>query len=247
MSRAAPQGLAGRIAREGFAVVPGVLDARALASLEESLEGVSAGEGVLRRGGVYAIRNLLEVLPAARELARDAAVRALVEPVLGADCFAVRGVLFDKTPAAPWKVAWHQDLSVAVRARVEAEGFGPWSVKAGVVHVQPPARVLEGVLAVRLHLDDCDESNGPLKVLPGSHASGRLGAEEIRRRREEGGAVTCVVPRGGALLLRPLLLHSSPAPRAPRRRRVVHLEFAADPLPCGLEWRDRVGRPEVFD
>jgi ectoine hydroxylase-related dioxygenase (phytanoyl-CoA dioxygenase family) len=163
-------------------------------------------------------------------------VRALVEPVLGAGCFAVRGVLFDKTPAAPWKVAWHQDLTVAVRARVETEGFGPWSMKAGVVHVQPPARVLEGVLAVRLHLDDCGESNGPLKVLPGSHLAGRLSAEEITRWRERMRPVTCVVPRGGAVLLRPLLLHSSPAPRLPRRRRVVHFEFAAAPLPQGLDW-----------
>jgi ectoine hydroxylase-related dioxygenase (phytanoyl-CoA dioxygenase family) len=237
VSVAPSAGLRERVRRDGFAVVPRALDEGALASFEKCLEAVAEGEGVLRRGGVYAIRNLLEVLPAARELARSSAVRALVEPVLGPDCFVVRGVLFDKTPAAPWKVAWHQDLSIAVRERVEAEGFGPWSVKAGVVHVQPPARVLEGVLAVRLHLDDCDETNGPLRVLPGSHATGRLGAEEIRRRREQGGAVTCVVPRGGALVMRPLLLHSSPAPTAPRRRRVVHFEFAAAPLPGGLRWR----------
>jgi ectoine hydroxylase-related dioxygenase (phytanoyl-CoA dioxygenase family) len=228
--------LSERVRREGFAVVPGVLDEQALLAFEESLAAIESGAGVLRRGGVYAIRNLLEVLPAARELARASAVRALVEPVLGAGCFAVRGVLFDKTPAAPWKVAWHQDLTVAVRARVETEGFGPWSMKAGVVHVQPPARVLEGVLAVRLHLDDCGESNGPLKVLPGSHLAGRLSAEEITRWRERVRPVTCVVPRGGAVLLRPLLLHSSPAPRLPRRRRVVHFEFAAAPLPQGLDW-----------
>lgn len=247
MSRAATEGLAERVGRDGFAVVHGVLDEQAVASFERSLETVAGGEGVLRRGGVYAIRNLLGVSPAARALARTPAVRALVEPLLGADCFAVRGVLFDKTPAAPWKVAWHQDLSVAVRRRVEAEGFGPWSVKAGVTYVQPPARVLKGMLAVRLHLDDCDETNGPLKVLPGTHASGRLGAEEIQRLREEVRAVTCVAARGGAVVLRPLLLHSSPAPRAPRRRRVVHLEFANAPLPCGLEWSERVRRAEDFN
>lgn len=236
MSARAEGELAGRVRREGFAVVGRALDEGALASFEGSLAAVGTGEGVLRRGGVYAIRNLFELVPAARALADSPAVRALVEPVLGAGCFPVRGVLFDKTPAAPWKVAWHQDLTIAVRARAEAEGFGPWSVKAGVLHVQPPARVLEGVLAVRLHLDDCGESNGPLKVLPGSHLSGRLGAEGIARRREEVRAVTCVAPRGGAVLMRPLLLHSSPAPREPRRRRVVHLEFAAAPLPHGLEW-----------
>jgi ectoine hydroxylase-related dioxygenase (phytanoyl-CoA dioxygenase family) len=228
--------LSERVRRDGFAVVRNVLDEHALSSFEEKLEAVGSGEGVLRRGGVYAIRNLFEVLPAARELARSAAVRAPVETVLGADCFVVRGVLFDKTSAAPWKVAWHQDLTVAVRERVEAEGFGPWSIKAGVVHVQPPARVLEDVLAVRLHLDDCDDSNGPLRVLPGSHLSGRLSADEIAHWRERVRPVTCIVPRGGAVLMRPLLLHSSPAPRLPRRRRVVHLEFAAALLPHGLEW-----------
>lgn len=237
MSADAREGLGGRVRREGFAVVPGVLDGGALSSFERSLAAVEEGEGVKWRGGVYAIRNLLEVLPAARGLARSSAMRELVEPILGTECFPVRGVLFDKTPAAPWKVAWHQDLTVAVRGRVEAEGFGPWSVKAGVFHVQPPARVLEGVLAVRLHLDDCDESNGPLKVLPGSHLSGRLGADEITHWRESVRPVTCVVPRGGAVLMRPLLLHSSPAPRLPRRRRVVHFEYAAAPLPHGLEWR----------
>ena len=236
MKAIAREGLSGKVRRDGFAVVPRALDEGALSAFEESLENVAHGEGVLRRGGVYAIRNLFAVLPAARELANSAAVRALVEPVLGPDAFVVRGVLFDKTPAAPWKVAWHQDLTVAVRGRAEVEGFGPWSLKAGVQHVQPPARVLEGLLAVRLHLDDCGDSNGPLRVLPGSHLYGRLSAEEITRRRESASPVTCLVQRGGAVLMRPLLLHSSPAPQLPRRRRVVHLEFANAPLPCGLEW-----------
>ncbi|HEX8338468.1 MAG TPA: hypothetical protein VF621_17245, partial [Pyrinomonadaceae bacterium] len=142
MSAAVKEELSGRVRRDGFAVVPGVLDESALSSFEKGLAGVGSGEGVLRRGEVYAVRNLLEVLPAALSLAHSAAVRALVEPVLGEGCFPVRGVLFDKTPAAPWKVAWHQDLTIAVRGRADAEGFGPWSVKAGVPHVQPPARVL---------------------------------------------------------------------------------------------------------
>ena len=236
MSSAVGRELSARVRREGFAVVPGVLDEGTLSSFEESLATVEEGEGVLRRGGVYAIRNLLELLPAARELAHTAAVRALVEPILGAGCFPVRGTLFDKTPGAMWKVAWHQDQTIAVRERVEAEGFGPWSNKAGVVHVQPSVYILEGMLAVRLHLDDCDDANGPLRVLPGSHLSGRLSAAAIEGWRERVPAVACLVPRGGAVLMRPLLLHSSPAPRLPRRRRVVHFEYAAAPLPHGLEW-----------
>jgi hypothetical protein len=72
--------------------------------------------------------------------------------------------------------AWHQDRAIAVRDRVDVPGFGPWSVKAGLVHVEPPVDILERMLAVRLHLDDCGEDNGPLRVLPGSHAWAGLDA-----------------------------------------------------------------------
>lgn len=105
-----------------------------------------------------------------------------------------------------------------------------------MVHVQPPARVLERMLTVRLHLDDCDETNGPLLVLPGSHRGGRLAASEIQRQRTLTPSVACPVPGGGALLMRPLLLHASSASQSPRHRRVIHLEYAAEPLPAGLQW-----------
>ena len=36
--------------------------------------------------------------------------------------------------------------------------------------------------------------------------------------------------------MRPLLLHASSASQSPRHRRVIHLEYAADPLPGGLVW-----------
>ena len=41
-------------------------------------------------------------------------------------------------------------------------------------------------------------------------------------------------------MIRPLLLHASSAAESPRRRRVVHLEYAADPLPGGLDWFEPV-------
>ncbi|MBV9852530.1 MAG: phytanoyl-CoA dioxygenase family protein [Armatimonadetes bacterium] len=224
------------IGRYGFAVVPGVLDAETADRLIAALDAVPEGDGVRRRGGVYAIRNLLRDVPAIGALARSAAVRALVAPHLGPDAFPVRGILFDKTPDANWNVVWHQDLSIAVRERREVPGFGPWSRKAGVPHVQPPAALLERMLTVRLHLDDCGEDNGPLRVLPGSHRHGRLDAEAIQEWRARVPEVTCPVPRGGALLMRPLLLHASSDAQTPRHRRVIHLEFAAEGLPGGLEW-----------
>lgn len=223
----------------GYALVPGVIDRAEVDALLAALARAGEGEAVRRRESVYAIRNLLEEVPEVRALARSAAVRALVEPVLGEGAFAVRGILFDKTPDANWKVVWHQDLTIAVRERQEVPGFGPWSEKEGVPHVQPPAPLLAGMVAVRLHLDDCTETNGPVRVIPGSHRDGRLAPGDIDRWRAAGPEVVCTVPRGGILAFHSLLLHASSPAQVPAHRRVVHLEFAADPLPGGLEWYER--------
>lgn len=220
----------------GFALVPGVVGEDAVHALLAALGDADEAEGVRRRENVYAIRNLLEAVPAVAELARSPEVRTLVEPVLGPEAFAVRGILFDKTPDANWKVAWHQDLTIAVRERREVEGFGPWSEKAGVVHVQPPAAVLERMVTVRLHLDPCGPENGPVQVIPGSHRAGRLSADDVQRWRAERDAIPACIGAGGVLLMRPLLLHASSPSTAPAHRRVIHLEFAADALPGGLEW-----------
>ncbi len=216
----------------GFALAPDALDDATIDALSEILVPYQVA-------GAAGARNLLDV-PAIVKLARSAPVRALVEPVLGPSCFAVRGIYFDKTPGANWKVPYHQDLSIAVRERREIAGFGPWSTKAGVVHVQPPTEFLEAMVTLRLHLDDCDESNGALRVLPDTHRLGKLGAPQIARQREMGREIVCAVPRGGALLMRPLLLHASSPAHNPRHRRVIHLEWAAREMSGDLQWRDRV-------
>jgi ectoine hydroxylase-related dioxygenase (phytanoyl-CoA dioxygenase family) len=210
----------------GCAIVDDVLTAADVAALADAVATVGDGANA---------RNLLAV-PAVAAIAASPAVRQLVEPTLGPAARPVRGILFDKTPAANWKVPWHQDLSIAVRRRVDAAGYGPWSVKAGVPHVQPPAAVLASMLTVRLHLDDCSADNGPLRVLPGSHAAGVLDAAGIAHWRATTAEVSAEVARGGAVLMRPLLLHASSAAAVPSRRRVVHIEFAAGPLPGRVEW-----------
>lgn len=151
---------------------------------------------------------------------------------------AVRGLLFNKLPEANWAVPWHQDLTIAVCERREAPGFGPWSVKDGVVHVQPPDEVMAGMLAARIHLDDAHAANGALRVIPGSHTDGRLSAEAIGRWTTSRQAVTIEAPLGSVLLLRPHLLHASSPAESPHQRRVIHLEYSKDELPFGLEWKE---------
>ena len=177
-------------------------------------------------------------MPEVSALARSAPLLDLVGPHLSAPPLPVRAIYFDKSPEANWLVSWHQDLTLALAARVEHPGFGPWSLKDGVPHVQPPVEMLAQMLTVRLHLDAADETNGALRVLPGSHRLGRLSAERIQLLRGEGPEVLCAATVGDALLMRPLLLHASGRSTSPRHRRVLHLEYAAFPLPPALQWHE---------
>lgn len=221
----------------GFAIIDNALDDATIGALLETL-------APLQVEGAAGARNLLDVA-AVQSLARSAQIRALIEPILGPQCFAVRGIYFDKTAGANWKVPYHQDLSIAVCERREAEGFGAWSVKAGVIHVQPPPQVLENMVTLRLHLDACDKTNGALRVLPTTHTLGKLSAANIARQRELGEEIVCAVPRGGALLMRPLLLHASSPAQTPTHRRVIHLEWAARDLSEGLNWQHQIALAQL--
>lgn len=218
------------VERDGFSMADGLLNHSEVESLVSFVEQTIPTEGL--RGGV---RNLLD-LPRMRELAESHAVRRMVQASLGEGARVVRGILFDKTEDANWKVPWHQDVTIAVNQRVEVEGFGPWSSKAGVLHVQPPASVLERMISIRLHLDDCPEENGALRVIPGSHINGKLDERLVQELAGRSTAVTCTMRRGDALMIRPLLLHASSASIVPGHRRVVHFDYAAVELPHGMSW-----------
>ncbi len=217
--------------QHGFAIVPEVLSGSTCHHLIGAIE-----TAIQDAGRNHAMRNLAKNVSAVRELAESKSIVSLARSVLGKNAFIVRSLFFDKTPEANWKVAWHQDITIAVHTKIEAPDFGPWSMKDGVVHVQPPARVLENMLTIRVHLDECDLENGPLQVLPCSHKEGKLDAEQILSWKNRAKSVSCIVQKGGALLMRPLLLHASSAAQIPRHRRVIHLEFAAEDLPAELRW-----------
>ncbi len=216
-----------QVERHGYALIHRCVSEATIQALETALDADRHG-----------IRNLLsnEIV---RVIAGSGEVRRSVASVLGDECFAVRGIFFNKSPRANWKVTWHQDCVIAVREKVHIEGWGPWSSKADVIHVRPELAVLQRMLAIRIHLDDCGKDNGPLRVILGSHQDGFLSDIEIQNRSKEN-VVACAVLRGDAILMRPLLLHSSASATKPSNRRVVHLEFAAAELPHGAKWQDRV-------
>lgn len=210
---------------KGFVVIRAAISVDVVDRLKVCLGEV---EGAGRRG-------MLRLSEIASFAASDA-LTAWVSPLLPATSRPVRAIYFDKKTEANWLVTWHQDLSIAVTQRREASGFGPWSVKDGIDHVQAPVSLLEQMLTVRVHLDDADESNGALKVLPGTHRLGILGTGEIARLRSEVPEHLCESKAGDVLLMRPLLLHASGRSKSPTRRRVLHIEYAGCDLPENLEW-----------
>ena len=215
------------IERDGFVVVP-----RAIASdeREELLSTLGPVSGAGRRG--------LLALPAVAELARSRRLLDLIRPHLPSEPFPVRTIYFTKSADTNWLVPWHQDLTLALRDHVDVSGFGPWSVKDGVPHVQPPIELLEQMISVRLHLDDADESNGALRVIPGSHRFGRLSSDRIQEIRSQQSDFLCAASAGDVLLMRPLLLHASSRSTSSRHRRVLHIEYAAFTLPDELNWHE---------
>ncbi len=226
----------------GFQIFPGVIEAAGVDSLIADLPLLAARPETKQRGGrVYGARNLLRLLPSVERLATDSPFSELAEELLGAPAFPVRGIFFDKVPGANWDVAWHQDLTIAVRERRDAAGFNKWTVKNGVPHVEPPPEILEGLITLRLHLDDCDAANGALRVVPGSRAGGVLTSDQVANRAKGADVFTCEVARGDVVAMRPLTLHSSHASESPSHRRVIHVEFATAGLPHGLEWAEGAG------
>jgi hypothetical protein len=221
-----------QFARQGVVLVPEVLTARECAVIAGETASVESPAQHISGAGT---RNLL-AQAWCRQLAAKLRTHTALAALLPADAVAVQCTYFEKSPQRNWLVPPHQDLNIPVAARVDDAALRGWSEKEGALYVQPPAQVLAQLVAVRLHVDDCNEEDGPLKVVPGSHLHGPLPARDAAALRRAGSEVACLAARGSALAMRPLLLHASSKSTGSGRRRVLHFLFGPAALPCGLRW-----------
>jgi hypothetical protein len=216
--------------QNGFALIPGLLNA-------DDCAGFAAAAAPALTALSGGTRNLLEEAWCAALANRLARHREL-KPLLPDRAVAVQCTYFEKSASRNWLVPIHQDLSIPVAERVADASLGPWSTKEGTLFVQPPVALLEQLVAVRIHLDDCGAHDGLLRVVPGSHRAGVVAPQDaIAARARE---VPCAVPQGDALVMRPLLLHSSSKTSGSGLRRVLHFLFGPAPLPLGLRWKQAV-------
>jgi ectoine hydroxylase-related dioxygenase (phytanoyl-CoA dioxygenase family) len=204
----------------GYAIIPEVVLGAETAGLLEHLQ--QAGLRPSRAGIRHALKDA-----SIAAFAQNDQLLAVAKTILGPAAFPFRATLFDKSPDANWLVVWHQDTALPLSERREIAGWGPWSVKEGMIYAHAPAEALSRVLALRVHLDESEIENGSLRVLPGTHNRGVLTDDAIHELAGQVAPVNCEVARGGVLAMRPLIVHSSPKSQSKIPRRVLHIEYAA--------------------
>ena len=160
-----------------------------------------------------------------------------LRPYVGAMHQAVRAILFDKSDGSNWALGWHQDRTIAVQERHNVSGFGPWSVKSGVQHVEPPFKVIENMVTARIHLDDVPSNNAPLRIVLGSHRLGKLRESDMSLVTSRNPTMECIASVGDVWIYSTPIVHASAASDSKTRRRVLQVDYAAFDLPGNLEWQ----------
>ncbi|WP_143738143.1 phytanoyl-CoA dioxygenase family protein [Erythrobacter donghaensis] len=163
-------------------------------------------------------------------------IAAVVTQLGGARMRPVRAIAFDKSPQSNWSLGWHQDRTINVAGRAEVEGYGPWTIKQGSPHVQPPFAVIAEMLTLRIHLDAVTPDNAPLQIALGSHRRGYIAESDVAAVVAESPQAACLAQPGDVWAYATPILHASQRSRSTARRRVLQVDFSSADLPVPLEW-----------
>lgn len=223
----------------GVSIVNKIYSAEEVARILAVIDQADTSNDTFRKTiDLFAIRQFLKEIPSAADLIFTDKLKTLIKDMMGDNCFVVKSIYFDKPETSNWYVAYHQDLTISVDKKLEIEHFGPWTTKQNQFAVQPPIAFLENSTTIRIHLDDTDEHNGALRVIPKSHLKQIYRPESIDWSKEM--ETTCCVEKGGVMLMKPLTLHSSDRTTNNKKRRVIHIEFSTMELPPELKWAERM-------
>lgn len=227
-----------KIANDGFVVFESIFSENEILRILNKINTIDQSDLSYRKtDDLYAIRRFLENIPELNELIFLPALKKLINGLFAEEYFLVKSIYFDKPKMSNWFVAWHQDLTISVNCKKQIPGYGPWTVKQNQFAVQPPTEILGDNFTLRVHLDDTNEDNGALRVIPGSHKAEILRTNEINWDKAE--ETICCVNKGGVMIMRPLLMHASNRTSNYKQRRVIHLEFSRTQLPEQLSWAEK--------
>ena len=227
------------ILNQGFAIIDNVFTDEEISDLLLTISQADTSKPTFRKtNDLFAIRQFLKEVPASVDKVFTNKFNDIISELFGDEYFVVKSIYFDKPENSLWFVLYHQDLTISVDKKLDLEGFGPWTTKQNQFAVQPPLDILQDNFTIRIHLDNTNEENGALKVIPTSHLKGIYRPETIDWTIEN--ETTCCVKKGGIMFMKPLLLHSSSRTTNNNKRRVLHIEFSRSSLPDNLNWAERL-------
>ena len=225
------------ISEKGYTAIDDILDDSEIENIISTINEADDSNPTFRKTtDLFAIRQFLKTVPKVSQLIFNNKLKRVIDELFGGDYFVVKSIYFDKPEQSNWFVSYHQDLTISVDKKVDVPGFSGWTVKQDQYAVQPPLNILEDNFTIRIHIDDTNENNGALKVIPGSHKKGIYRPENIDWSIET--EDICSVKRGGIMIMRPLLLHASDRTTNNEKRRVIHIEFSRTELPKELNWSE---------
>jgi len=226
---------------EGFTIINNVYSENEIEKLISLIENVTENDSdsaTFRKSqDLFAIRQFHKEIPETLDFIFNQKLKDIIESNFGEGYFITKSIYFDKPEKSNWFVSYHQDLTISVDKKIEAENFENWTVKQNQFAVQPPTEVLENNFTIRIHIDNTTKENGALKVINNSHSKGVLRIENLDFENET--ETICEVEKGGIMIMKPLLFHASNKTTNNERRRVIHIEFSKQQLPSGLEWSEK--------
>ena len=227
------------ISEKGFTIINDIFSEKEISQIIDVINSIDTSKETFRKSeDLFAIRQFLKEVPESHQFIFNDNIRKIINEIFGDNYFVVKSIYFDKPEKSNWYVSYHQDLTISVDKKLDLKGFGPWTTKQNQFAVQPPIDYLKNIFTIRIHLDDTDENNGALKVVPNSHSKEIYRPETIDWNLET--EEICSVNKGGIMIMKPLILHGSNRTTNNQKRRVIHIEFSNMELPEEINWSERL-------
>ncbi len=224
----------------GYSVLADLYSDNEVSKILDCIENTEQnGSSFMKTKDLFAVRQLIKNVPKLTHLLFNKKLNELLSDISESEYFLTKAIYFDKPSESNWFVAYHQDLSITVNKKANLKNYSNWTFKKGQHGVQPPIKILEDTVTIRIHLDNTDKNNGALKVIPKSHLNGIVRADSKDWNIEN--EFMCEVKKGGAMIMKPLTLHASSRTTNGKKRRVVHLEFNKHYLTEPLAWLEYYG------
>jgi len=223
----------------GYSITPKIYDDYEIEQIISCIKNSQKNRSTfLKTKDLFAIRQLINTIPELKKHLFNNNLIKLLLNISDTSYFLTKAIYFDKPKKSNWFVAYHQDLSISVDKKINLKNYVNWTYKKEQYGVQPPTKILEDTITIRIHLDDTNKNNGALKVIPKSHLKGIYKKSVLDWNTET--EHICEVKKGEIMLMKPLTFHASNKTTNNKQRRVIHLEFCNHELTPPLKWLEKL-------